>query len=504
MIAPLFLLFVPPLIQGFVCHESFLRPIRLQKSVPTKLHTSSASPRVKTTASDGGSNPQYRQHNSTLAPNSKQLQQYQSEAAPIASSFQPTTFQPVPLLSNCHIQTMAGFFLRNTNECAYFRDVPSLFKGLANSILGMQNTVKQDDSAWYYDERERVVTPSGGAFFSVDHKYASATASPPRGTVIIVHGLESNSNSTLCIDMSEAFHRRNYDVAVINFRGCCGTNVSALYEDGTLVKNGENSLIYHLGFVDDLIYYLSLLAERARDNENKRIFLSGFSLGANVILKALGQMGASAVDKYGIVGAAVAGAPFDLEQNYKQFHNDPISRLVYVNSLLRKLKQKAHEILTVQYDGDISAAGFDYLSSIEATTIYEIENACVAPLFGFYNFLDYYRKTSCGYYLERICVPTYIVNARDDPFINSLFVPWDKVYGQESGQDVDGGGAPIKIVMTENGGHLGYIFHQVDSEWKGVKASWISEELASFVDHTNTKIHLKKEATNVVTGMPIL
>jgi predicted alpha/beta-fold hydrolase len=301
--------------------------------------------------------------------------------------------------------------------------------------------------------------------------------------------------------MSKAFIEQQYDVSVLNFRGCCGTNVADLYRDGILIKNGENSLMYHLGFVDDLIYYLSLLALR---HDKKPIYLSGFSLGSNVILKALGQLGSDAIDKYNVAGAAVAGAPFDTERNYMQFHRDPISRLVYVENLLNKLKMRAEEILQVQYDGNVGAAGFDYRGSMDATTIYELETACVAPLFGFEDHIDYYRKTSCGYYLDRICVPTFVVNARDDPFFDSSFVPWDKVYGGESGSDgVNGGDAPVKIVFTDHGGHLGYIFHREQSEDEA-KASWISEELARFVNHVHCKLFAEENMVDVRSSLPLL
>ena len=290
-------------------------------------------------------------------------------------------------------------------------------------------------------------------------------------------------------------------MSVVNFRGCCGTDVSALYHDGTLIKNGENTLMYHLGFVDDLIYYLSLLASKQSDTDGKKkkpIYLSGFSLGANVILKALGQLGTTALD-LGVVGAAVAGAPFDTERNYMQFHQDPISRIVYVENLLNKLKERARDILDVQYDGDVNAAGFDYEGTMSANTIYELETACVAPLFGFDDHIDYYRKTSCGYYLESIAVPTYVVNARDDPFFDSSYVPWDKVYGGESGDDTgNNGGAPVNIVFTDEGGHLGYIFHEADgNNGDSKKASWISEELARFVEHAHGEMFTKQGEASI-------
>lgn len=338
----------------------------------------------------------------------------------------------------------------------------------------------------------------------MDHKY-TADASSAKGTVVIVHGLESNSNSSLCMDMADAFHRNGYNVDVIHFRGCCGTDVNELYSDGTLVRNEENPFTYHLGFVDDLIYYLGILSERYREsttlgdseNDRKPIFLSGFSLGANVILKALGQIGLEAVEKYGVVGAAVSGAPFDTERSYLQLHRDPVSRLVYVDSLLKKMKERTKEMINVYYNGDVESAAFDFVASMKASTIYEFENAFLGPLFSFDGYLDYYRKTSCGYYLDRICVPTLIVNAKDDPFFDSTYVPWDKVYGGESGEQVSEGTghAPIKIVMTEHGGHLGFLFHQAnegnghdgkgDDESDGKKSSWISEELARFIVHAH-------------------
>ena len=442
--------------------------------------------------------PSYRFYNSTKPPITPKLQSYQTKHAPIASSFRSSTFKPLPLLSNRHLQTIGGVFLRSNPNCAYFRNVLSSLAGIVSSLWNIRQNeyiTPMAGNDWYYDRRERIVTPSGGSFFTVDHKYynstTTATKSSSRGTVIIVHGLESNSNSSLCIDMSNAFLSKGYDVSVINFRGCCGTDVSSLYEDGTLVRNGENGLMYHLGFVDDLIYYLSLLALRSTSNDSKTpIYLSGFSLGANVILKALGQMGPNTVDLYSISGAAVAGAPFDTERNYLQFHNDPISRRIYVENLLNKLKQRADEILQVYYDGDANAAGFDYQKSMDANTIYELESACVAPLFGFEDHIDYYRKTSCGYFLDGICVPTYVVNAKDDPFFTPEYVPWDKVYGGKSGYDFDGGGAPVKIAFTEEGGHLGYIFHQreEDENEESDKASWISEELARFVDHAHREL----------------
>jgi predicted alpha/beta-fold hydrolase len=56
---------------------------------------------------------------------------------------------------------------------------------------------------------------------------------------------------------------------------------------------------------------------------------------------------------------------------------------------------------------------------------------------------------------------------------------------------VDGGNvAPIKMVRTKHGGHLGFMFHQLSETEMMVKrpASWMPLELARFVRHVHERI----------------
>jgi predicted alpha/beta-fold hydrolase len=69
-----------------------------------------------------------------------------------------------------------------------------------------------------------------------------------------------------------------------------------------------------MGFTDDLKFLVEQLRER---HPSAPIFLSGFSLGGNVICKYLGEMGTAAKD-IGILGAAVACVPFDAVGCQKQ------------------------------------------------------------------------------------------------------------------------------------------------------------------------------------------
>lgn len=96
----------------------------------------------------------------------------------------------------------------------------------------------------------------------------------------VLHGLESSSSAVLPRSMSRAFFSRGFEVAAVNFRGCCG-------------EENLKPHAYHLGFTDDLHFVLQRL--HAMDPQ-RRLYLSGFSLGGNVILKCLGELGDDATN----------------------------------------------------------------------------------------------------------------------------------------------------------------------------------------------------------------
>ena len=81
-----------------------------------------------------------------------------------------------------------------------------------------------------------------------------------------------------------------------------------------------------------------------------------------------------------------------------------------------------------------------------------------------------------------MAVPLLIINAGDDPFFDPNFYPIE--------ESVDGGGdAPIKMERTKNGGHLGFMFHRLSEDEKKRQkpaSSWMSMELARFIDHVHS------------------
>ena len=175
----------------------------------------------------------------------------------------PQPFSPAWWAKNPHVQTIYGS------------------KSLQESIKKVTAPPK-DPQIWrtIYDRRERWETPDAD-WFHVDfmfHPNGSSLggAEGPRPMAVVLHGLESSSTALLPRSMAQAFVRQGFDVAALNFRGCCGGG------------DNDRPYAYHLGFTDDLKYALRRLAE---DKPTRRLYLSGFSLGGNVILKWCGSSG---------------------------------------------------------------------------------------------------------------------------------------------------------------------------------------------------------------------
>jgi uncharacterized protein len=378
----------------------------------------------------------------------KALTDLQQRAGPIASSFEPSAFNPISFLNNCHIQTIGAFLVRDIPYCA---NVVNPGKSLLAMI--QRATTLKDISFPFWEKRVRFDTPDGD-FFDVDYTF-SANA---KGMVVILHGLESNSKSSLTQQMATAYAALDLDVCCLNFRGCSG--------EPNLTIGG-----YHLGFTTDLVQFLDSLGPRPPP-----IYLSGFSLGGNCVLKALGELEASAVETYNIQGAATFCVPMDNERNAPCLGQPGFNRGIYTNNLLRTLRRKAQDQLDQFCNGDESTSIFDFRGAVNAQTITDFDDAFIAPIYGFENAIDYYRKTSSAYFLESIAVPTLLLNAKDDPFMDPDFFPSETSWEH-------GGPAPVKMVRTNHGGHLGYVFHQVNGGEPIPETSWGPAEMARFLKH---------------------
>jgi predicted alpha/beta-fold hydrolase len=101
---------------------------------------------------------------------------------------------------------------------------------------------------------------------------------------------------------------------------------------------------------------------------------------------------------------------------------------------------------SVRQKFDLHTAAFDWNRVMEATNFLEFDDAITAPLHGFAGVDDYYGTCSSGQFLDRIGVPTLVVNALDDPFMTPDVIPAPDKLSEH-----------VQIEVSTHGGHVGFV-----------------------------------------------
>jgi predicted alpha/beta-fold hydrolase len=163
----------------------------------------------------------------------------------------------------------------------------------------------------------------------------------------------------------------------------------------------------------------------------------GVSLGGNVLLKFLGEVGEQGNEI--LRAAAAISVPFDLSAG-ASFMERGFSRL-YRWSLVGRLKRK------VRAKAALLRGLIDVDRTLAASTFHEFDDASTAPLHGFRDAEEYYRLSSSAQYIGKILVPTMLIHSTDDPFLPANAVPQDAA--RENPQ--------IECRFTAHGGHVGFV-----------------------------------------------
>ncbi len=256
-----------------------------------------------------------------------------------------------------------------------------------------------------------------------------------RPLAVLIHGVTGCAESAYMLAAARHLLDCGFPVLRLNLRGCGPSQ--GLCRD-----------LYHAGRSQDLRRML----ERLDPTLTRRgVVAVGFSLGANVLLKLLGELGARAP----VRRAASVSAPIDLAEAVVCIDR-PRNRL-YAKHLLRSLKAE-----TLASRGGLDGPLVEAARRVR--TIAEFDEAVTAPRFGFASARDYYRKSSAVAYLGEVRIPTLIIHAADDPWIPIT-----------SYRAVEWGSNPALVpVLTPQGGHVG--FHGADSP-----VAWHNRIIAQFL-----------------------
>lgn len=271
-------------------------------------------------------------------------------------------------------------------------------------------------------QRERLTTPDDD-FLDLDWLKQGSNK-----LVIISHGLEGNSERAYIKGMAKQFFTHDYDVLAWNYRGCSG-------------EMNRQKRFYHSGATDDLQSVINHAS-----GKYDSVYLIGFSLGGNLTLKYLGEGKVNPLVKK----AVVFSVPLELHTSCLEILKP--SNWMYHHRFLKSLKAKVVAKASQRTDLDIRP-----LNQIK--TLIEFDDHFTAPIHGFENAIDYYKKCSSLYFLSGIHTPTLIVNAKNDPFLSHDCYP-------ELPE-----ASSVKLETPARGGHVGFAqFGQNGLYWSELRA----------------------------------
>ena len=109
-----------------------------------------------------------------------------------------------------------------------------------------------------------------------------------------------------------------------------------------------------------------------------------------------------------------------------------------------KQRQFTHD---AQQEGLATLAKLGTLKSLsKMRTFWEFDDRVTAPLNGYLNVDDYYRRASSRYYLGAIETPTLIIQSEDDPFVFKHSIP-----------EASELSPCTELELHARGGHVGFV-----------------------------------------------
>jgi len=269
---------------------------------------------------------------------------------------------------------------------------------------------------------------------------------PSRPTLVLVHGMSGSSRSAYMLGMSHKIYRKGWNSLLLN-----------LYDR----RNGGGvPKIFHAGRSADLWKTVRMFQESLGF---KSAALVGVSLGGNLVLKLLGELGSAAPDW--LLGGAVISPLVDLTRSWPLMEQP--SNWIYQRYYVRRLKK------LMQAAPGIENAPIDLGRLVSLKTVRQFDEVVTAPLGGYADAFDYYRAAGAAPLLPRITLPTLILHALDDPFLPSA--PLEPARENPS----------IHLELTRHGGHVAYIedrCHPPDFD-----RSWAENRVIDFIALLGTR-----------------
>ena len=282
---------------------------------------------------------------------------------------------------------------------------------------------------------EKIINTGAGIKLLGYHSKQIGDAS--KGLVVLLSGWEGSANSTYILRCAKILYKNGYDIFRLNYR-----------DHGP--SHHLNTGIFYAVLLDEVHQAISQVALNVG---NQPVFLIGFSLGGNFVLRLLKK---SASVPIANLRHAVSISPVLNPQKSTQ----SIDHIVFIRKYF--LAKWRRSLMTKQ---TLFPDLYDFSEVMRLKTIQEVTDFLLEKYSDFKCAQDYFDAYAVmGSALTEVNIPATIITAADDPII-----PVNDFYDLRIN---DG----LQLVIHPHGGHNGFItgFHL---------HSWYESHLVTLFDH---------------------
>ncbi len=294
--------------------------------------------------------------------------------------------------------------------------------------------------------KHRVKLPDGDTIVLVETPPAITSSPHTNRIVLLVHGLTGSQDSSYMQRGACYLSQAGFRVFRMNLRGCGA---------GFLLAQK----LYHSGRSEDIHHVNDWLSMHY---PHSPITLTGFSLGANLVLKLAGEIGRNDYPNFNLDSVIAISPPLNLAASVKLLlhKKNHFFNAYFTKRLIKDINQKR-----------LFISSLPNLNADKIKSVLDFDEHVTAPQNGFKNAKDYYEKSSSGSYIHDIKIPTLILHAKDDPFIGNA-----DFYQIHKKNNID-------LLITQFGGHVSWI-GKTDQSFN---FRWMDRVILKWINYINNQ-----------------
>lgn len=307
--------------------------------------------------------------------------------------------------------------------------------------------------------------------------------------ILVCPGFGSSSESSYIRSFVNYAQSFGYHVAVLNHLGC----VFSLPLTAPRIFSYGGWEEFH-----------TMRQEVERRYPKCQLVLVGLSMGANIVLKYLGE---NRLHQKNVLCTVSICQGYNINEAKKLLNMWQNMRRAYLyimtSNQLRLVKHHSHILFTEEVRNKF---GLDLNKIFSVTTLEDLDHNFTCKMQGYQDVGDYYERCSCSNFMSNIDIPLIMLNAEDDPIVPESLLKFAKQYAESHDHSA--------LITTKHGGHLGYFengYIQPDvTSWLDRFACQVIDAVIAFksrkdVQSTSiTSLHLAVKAQGLLAGSPLL